>query len=142
MPFFLLTATPIAYSNFYDAESVKRYFQLRRIVPISIIPKQQKNGSCYSILTRLTLVAPVTYFSSSSFRSLCKAGAVQFLIAVTLNIVHLGLYFRPIAFCLIFWAAQAVVYLLSYAVCFIGIYGLNFSTGGWVGELSSTAKYT
>lgn len=39
------------------------------------------------------------------------------------------LRFIPCAAFILSWADVAVKYILSYTICFVGIYGLNFSEG-------------
>ena len=64
---------------------------------------------------------------SSPRRSLCKAAVVQKVMRVVHMIANQMLSFVPCASFLLSWADSAVRYILAYAVCFIGVYGLSFN---------------
>lgn len=65
-----------------------------------------------------------------SFGSLCKASVVQKVMGVVHAIANHMLSFVPCASFLLSWADSAVRYILAYAVCFIGVYGLSFNESG------------
>lgn len=64
---------------------------------------------------------------SSPRRSLCKASVVQKVMGIVHAIANHMLSFVPCASFLLSWADSAVRYILAYAVCFIGVYGLSFN---------------
>eukprot|EP00904_Undaria_pinnatifida_P009366 jgi/Undpi1/555/HiC_scaffold_10.g04019.m1 len=68
--------------------------------------------------------------TQSSFGSLVKASVVQRVMAIVHMIANQLLSFVPCASFLLSWADSAVRYILAYAVCFIGVYGLSFNESG------------
>lgn len=62
-------------------------------------------------------------------RSLCKAAVVQNAMQVFCVLARRVLRFIPCARFILSWAERAVMYILSYTICFVGIYGLDFSQG-------------
>ncbi|CAN0432883.1 unnamed protein product, partial [Ectocarpus fasciculatus] len=65
--------------------------------------------------------------TTSSFGSLCKAAAVQQLIAAACKVAQRVLRYVPCATTLLAWINKAASYVLAYTVAFIGIYGLSFN---------------
>lgn len=71
-------------------------------------------------------------------RSMCKAAAVQQVVALACQVAQRVLRYVPCASTLLSWANKAASYVLSYTVAFIGIYGLNFNEGApyaYIGSL-------
>ncbi|CAN0421906.1 unnamed protein product, partial [Ectocarpus sp. 12 AP-2014] len=74
--------------------------------------------------------------TTSSFGSLCKAAAIQQLIAAACKVAQRVLRYVPCATTLLAWINKAASYVLAYTVAFIGIYGLSFNeAGGRVREM-------
>lgn len=65
-----------------------------------------------------------------SFRSLCKAGAVELVVLSPIKIVCLLPNVPSIEAVLMANATNILSQTFSYVVCFIGIYGFNFTKGG------------
>lgn len=76
-----------------------------------------------SHLPLLLLLSP----PASPRRSLVKASVVQKVMALVHIIASHVLSFVPCASFLLSRADSAVKYILAYAVCFIGVYGLSFN---------------
>lgn len=95
---------------------------------------------CDGMVAHLNFIATVTL--PPSLRSLCKAGAVQSLASSTINFARFVVRGVPIVSCLVVWANEGVTYIISYSVCFIGIYRVNFSEGGCVREFQFITVHT
>ncbi|CAB1097817.1 unnamed protein product [Ectocarpus sp. CCAP 1310/34] len=74
--------------------------------------------------------------TTSSFGSLCKAAAIQQLVAAACKVAQRVLRYVPCATTLLAWVNKAASYVLAYTVAFVGIYGLSFNeAGGRVREM-------
>lgn len=62
-------------------------------------------------------------------RSLCKAAAVATVVNLVITTLRRISKFGRCGNVLLHWLRGAVNYALTYAICFISIYGLSFSEG-------------
>lgn len=72
---------------------------------------------------------------------MCKAAAVQQVVALACQVAQRVLRVVPCAATLLSWANKAADYALSYTIAFIGIYGLNFNEGKRARVLGSSTGW-
>lgn len=77
----------------------------------------------------MSTCSPCLLISLTCGRSLCKAAAIQQLIAAACKVARRVLRYVPCATTLLTWVNKAASYVLAYTVAFIGIYGLSFNEG-------------